>query len=621
MRGSPVMPRGLTSFGAASLDGSLYVMGGYFGRPHAYSEAGQTGELLRLELETGMWSRLGAGPKAQSVALVVHDGKLVRIGGMQALNREGTPADLRSLDTVEAFDLETSIWSTLPSLPAPRSSHDAVVLGDTLWVVGGWRLDGDRRTWHDTVLRLDLRDPSGGWQELPAPFERRALATVAVDGRLVVIGGIDSERNTSPSVDVLDPERGVWSKGPELPGPGFGVAAAADDGQVYASGMDGRVARWRPGEAAWSPVSTLAFPRFFHRMIQTDDGELTVIGGIRGMESGTRVRPLETIRPGEAGPSWLRYELESPLPSKNRQGVAIVDDSLVLFGGNESLGQHDFGPEFFTDAAAALDLVTMQWRSIAPYPVPRQTMTTFVAPWGQVVSVGGFGHDGAVARSHPEIYSYHPGKDQWQQIGTLPGQGRTQLGLAVGEGEVVIFGGLDYDPRRPEGDEFRHELGLLQAPLRPTAMDFVPSGHELREPRRAFAGARLGNSYYVVGGMKEGFELVGSCEAFELDTQRWSTIACPQHQRLSAQMVAMGGRLYLAAGSSRAGGSDELAPDPSLEVYDPETGEWRVLVESMPIEPKHLTMLAHRERLVLLSTHDPEAKATVMILDPGLPAR
>src|SRR5688572_26189726 len=32
-----LMPRGLTTFGAATHRGALYVLGGYFGTPHAYS--------------------------------------------------------------------------------------------------------------------------------------------------------------------------------------------------------------------------------------------------------------------------------------------------------------------------------------------------------------------------------------------------------------------------------------------------------------------------------------------------------------------------------------------------------------------------------------------------------
>lgn len=619
--GSPVMPRGLTSFGAASHGGSIYVAGGYFGRPHAYSEAGQSDELLRLELDSGRWSRLGPTTRAQSVALVAHDGALVRIGGMQARNPEGTPADLHSLDEVVAFDLASATWSPLPSLPSPRSSHDAVVSGRSLWVAGGWALAGESSRWHDTVLRLDLGDPSGGWEEIEAPFRRRALATAAVDGKLVVIGGIDSERQLSSSVDVYDPERGTWSKGPELPGSdaGFGVAAIADGSAVYLSGTDGQVLRWRLGEPAWTRVSSLAYSRFFHRMVRTDEGELYVLGGIRDMASAARVLPLETVRARDE-PTWMAFELDSSLPSKNRQGVALLDHTLYLFGGNRSLGQHDFGPEFFSDAGAALDLATMQWRDIAPYPVPRQTMSTFVAPWGQILSFGGFGHDGEVARSHPEIFAYHPGKDQWREIGRLPDQGRTQFGLAVHDERVTIFGGLDYDPRRPKGDQFRHELALLEASLRPSDLSFVASERVLRQPRRAFAGAELDGSYYVVGGMKEGFELVDGCEAFDLGPRTWREIACPQHQRLSAQMVAMGGRLYLAAGSSAAADGTGLAPDPSLEVYDPRTDQWSMLIDDLPIEPKHLSVLAYGERLLLLSTHTERPRATVVLLDPGLPS-
>ena len=33
----------------------------------------------------------------------------------------------------------------LAPLPEARSSHDAVVIGDKLYVVGGWTLSGDRK--------------------------------------------------------------------------------------------------------------------------------------------------------------------------------------------------------------------------------------------------------------------------------------------------------------------------------------------------------------------------------------------------------------------------------------------------------------------------------------------
>lgn len=615
---SAVLPRGITSFGAAHARGSAYVLGGYFGTPHAYSEAGQTGDLMRLDLETNEWTRLGEVDKAQSVALVAHEGRLIRVGGMQAHNKEGTPADLHSVDTVEVFDIETSTWSQWPALPEPRSSHDAFVLDDAIWVVGGWSLQGEEHTWHSTIARLDLRHPLDGWTEIDAPFQRRALAVAAVDQKLVMMGGIDTNRELSSEVNIYDTASGTWSTGPEFPGPGFGMAAAALGGAVYASGMDGVLRRWQPGQEAWTDAATLAYPRFFHRLVPTESGTLLAMGGIRDMASGTRVASVEelAIEPTQGETTWLSYTLPSPMQSKNRQGVGLLGDSLFFFGGNKSLGQHDFGPEFFVAEGHALDLVSLAWRPIAPYPEHRQTMSVFATDWGQLVSVGGFGHDGEVARTHPEIYAYHPKKDEWRAIGTLPGQGRTQFGLALREKEAVVFGGLDYDPRRAKDDQFRHQTSLLHAPLTPASMDFESTTTEQPTPRRAFAGALLADRYYMVGGMREDFALVDSCEAYNFADTSWTTISCPKHTRLSGKMVAMGGKLYLAAGSSKTTPEGELRPDHSLEVYDPETNRWEVLVESLPIEPKHLSMLPYGDRLVLTSTHNADGVVNLLIVDP-----
>ncbi|MEM6989940.1 MAG: hypothetical protein AAF721_05570 [Myxococcota bacterium] len=612
------LPRGVTSFGATVHDGSLFVLGGYFGRPHAYSKAGQSGDLLRLDLASGQWERLDGIEPAQSITLVAHGGALVRAGGMRALNEENTDADLHSVATVESFDVATSTWGELPPLPSPRSSHDAIVIGDSLWVVGGWAIDGEKKAWQTTAAQLDLAHPDKGWSEVDAPFKRRALAVAAASGKLVAIGGIDDARNLSQRVDLYDPKTNAWSTGPTFPGPGFGIAAAGVGDQVYANGMDGVVYAWTVGDDAWRRISTLAFPRFFHRLIPNESDHLLAVGGIRQMASGTRVRAIEPV-PLEAAagrPRVLEFELDSPLPSKNRQGLALVDDTLLLFGGNKSLGQHDFGAEFFTDAGAALDLAALQWQPIAPYPAKRQTMSTFVTNWGHVVSIGGFGHDGEVARSHPEIFAYAPKKNEWRAVGQLPGQGRTQFGLAVRDDEALLFGGLDYDPRRAKGDQFRHERGLLRSALKPTDLSFTATDLELREPRRAFAGAQLGDSFVVVGGMREGFALVESCESFGLVDHKWKKMPCPSHNRLSAQMVQMGGKLYLAAGSSR-GDDGKLAPDPSLEVFDPAKGTWTTVAKSLPIEPKHVHMVAYGDRLVLLSTHNEDGKAHLVIVDPS----
>lgn len=616
---TPLLPRGLTSFGATTLKEQVYVLGGYHGTPHAYSSEGQSGELLRLDLATGAWTRLGEVDRAQSVALVASKDTLIRIGGMQARNDDGDPPDLHSVDTVARFDPSTATWRSLPSLPRGRSSHDAVVIGDKIWVVGGWTLQGRgmEGEWTASMLRLDLADLESGWTEHEAPFRRRALAVAQVDGRLAALGGMGSGRQLSVQLDLYDPESKTWSRGPDFPGSGFGIAAIGRGNELFASGADGTVYRWRTGETQWTPVATLAFPRFFHRLALHGD-ELLVLGGIRPIEAATRVRPIERIDLAHLGePSVASYRLDAATSAKNRQGVAAVGDQLFVFGGNKSLGQHDFGPEFFTDEAAALDLASMRWSSRAPFPIARQSMVTTTTAEGDILSVGGFGPDGEAATSHPEVYAYDPGKDAWRQVGALPGRGRTQFGLADHGDYLWVFGGLDYDPTRPKNDHFRHVTPILRSPVDGDAIELKPAGIELREPRRAFGSTVLGSVFLMVGGMREGFELVDSCEAWSFEQERWETFPCPERPRLSPQMVALDGRAYLAGGSSKPPEGEGLEPNRALEVYDPKTKTWSVVLEELPIEPKHLRMLPYGNRLLLWSTHDEDGQAHVLLVDPG----
>lgn len=617
-----LMPQALTSFGAARHGAHVYVYGGYFGRPHQYSREGQSGRLYRLALATGAWESLGQGPALQSVALVSHAGALYRVGGMQAVNAASQPALLHSHAGFARLDPHTLRWTELPPMPQARSSHDAIVVGGSLFVVGGWTLAGDAHatTWLDGGLRYDLEREGAAWEPIPTPWKRRAVAAAAVGGVLAVVGGIGADGEVSQALDLFDPATGTWTRGPDFPGAGFGVAAVGLGDVLYAGGSDGVIYRLRQGDAAWQREASMALPRFFHRFVATGEGELAVLGGIRSMASGTRVRVVERLAVGDAPrpPSVAHAELASPLPSKNRQGVFLLDDQLYLFGGNRSLGQHDFGPEHFVDDGMRLDLATLAWSPMAPYPARRQTMSTVVTADGTAIAAGGFGHDGEVARTHPEIHVYDPLGDRWElRPGGMPGQGRSQLGLVEHDHALWAFGGLDYDPRRPKDDRFRHERSVLRAATGDPEAELAPSGVELPQPRRAFAAAKLGDRYYLVGGMREGFALVDDCEAYDFGDGKWHAVPGPIRPRLSAELVALGDRLYLAGGSSRPAGGGDLVADRSIEVLDPATGQWTLLLEELPIDTRHMRMLPWRDRLLVVSTHDERPVAHVLVIDPG----
>lgn len=294
------MPEAVTSFGAVAHDGWLYVCGGHKGERHEYSAPMVSGAFHRLRLSEGTrWEKLPDTTPAQGAPLAAHGHYLYRPGGMAARNQPGEQADLHSHAAVPRYDLRRGTWEPFVPLPQPRSSHDAVVLGDTLYVAGGWTLAGSssKGVWLDTVLKLDLRSSQPRWETIPQPFQRRALALAAVGDRLYCLGGIDSTGATLLSVDILDTRTGTWSQGPDLPpGPmkGFGASAIAQAGRVYYSGMKGDLHFLEPSASAWSFTGKLQHPRFFHRLVPAGLSHLVAAGGedSEGKRNDLEVLPL-----------------------------------------------------------------------------------------------------------------------------------------------------------------------------------------------------------------------------------------------------------------------------------------------------------------------------------------
>ncbi|MGC3960540.1 MAG: kelch repeat-containing protein [Verrucomicrobiota bacterium] len=205
--------------------------------------------------------KLPAATPGQGQPLVAHGEFIYRTGGMAARNAAAEKENLHSLDFVQRFNPRSRQWENLPSLPAIRSSHDAVVLGDKLYLFGGWQLTGSTKqaVWPTNALMLDLKNPSAKWQEFSQPFQRRALAVAAVRSRIYVIGGMDSNNKPTSAVEIYDPVTGQWSKGPELPPglvKGFACSAIAQAGRVYVNQFQGDLLRLSADGAAWEKRAT-----------------------------------------------------------------------------------------------------------------------------------------------------------------------------------------------------------------------------------------------------------------------------------------------------------------------------------------------------------------------------
>ncbi|MCW0219723.1 MAG: PQQ-binding-like beta-propeller repeat protein [Prosthecobacter sp.] len=278
----PDLPLPVASFGAAATEnGSVYLYGGHSGTRHKYNREDVHGDLFHWQTGMKAWEALPKDEPAQGASLIATDEGVLRIGGMAARNAKDEKSDLWSSETAAHFLTKDQTWKPLPKLPQRRSSHDSILVGKTLYVVGGWAMLGGRSTeWHNTYLTLDLTDPKAEWQTYPQPFERRALAVQALDGKVYAIGGMDSDDEITAAVSILDTRSGQWSEGPSLPDHklgGFGFAAVVHEGRLFASGAAGVLLELRTDQ--WVPIAKLQHPRYFHRLVSGGPGKLIALGG------------------------------------------------------------------------------------------------------------------------------------------------------------------------------------------------------------------------------------------------------------------------------------------------------------------------------------------------------
>lgn len=295
------LPFEITSFGAVRSGDAIYVYGGHTGSAHSYSTEAQSDKLLVLDLANpgSKWQEIASGQKLQGLGMVAHKGKLILIGGFTAMNAEGDEHDLHSQAAVNAYDPKTNSWSELPALPEARSSHDAAIIGDTIYVVGGWAMNGDdETTWHKTAWSMDLSANNPKWTALPEPpFVRRALATVAHNGKLFVIGGMNEKGGPTKEVVVYDPELKSWNKAGDLLGEqsmaGFGASGWSINGKLIVTTYEGDIQAWDEQANSWKQLGKTEDARFFHRLVPLDAQHLVSIGGAN-MEEGKYLK-LEPV--------------------------------------------------------------------------------------------------------------------------------------------------------------------------------------------------------------------------------------------------------------------------------------------------------------------------------------
>jgi kelch-like protein 10 len=122
----------------------------------------------------------------------------------------GVGVNKRVLKSVEQYDIEQNLWTTIEPMNEKRAQACATSIKDKLFVMGGW----NEQDWLSSVESYDTS--TNQWTILSPMHQVRAGAScVTYHNQVYVIGGYNGEEVAS-SGEKYDPESETWQKIPEM---------------------------------------------------------------------------------------------------------------------------------------------------------------------------------------------------------------------------------------------------------------------------------------------------------------------------------------------------------------------------------------------------------------------
>jgi N-acetylneuraminic acid mutarotase len=211
---------------AISLDGRIYIPGGLDQAGTGPGGGARSlSSVLVYDPATDAYANAADMPDGRDhIGIATWAGKIYVSGG----GFFSVPA---VRDNLWVYDPAADAWAELPPMPVARWQHAMVAVDGVLYVVGG--VIRDTRDWAP-VWAYDI--DAGTWRTdlAPLPTPREHLSAIVADGKIYVLGG--RLIGNLPTVEIYDPQAGVWTSGPDMPTARGGMTIGLLEGVIHVTG-------------------------------------------------------------------------------------------------------------------------------------------------------------------------------------------------------------------------------------------------------------------------------------------------------------------------------------------------------------------------------------------------
>ena len=215
------LPEGRHHAGMASLDGYLYLIGGFTRSLLSVWRA--VDSVYRYDPSTSEWSEMKPMPTARGgLAVAVYQNRVYAIGGYDGK---------KNPSVVEVFDPQTNSWTSVAPLPTPRDHLAAAAVGSKIYAIGGRpKLD-----YRKNMAVVEEYDPvTDHWRtRANLPTARSGITAGVLEGEIYVLGG-ESKGGTFANNEAYAPEHDRWRTMAPMPTARHGLGSAVVGGKLYA---------------------------------------------------------------------------------------------------------------------------------------------------------------------------------------------------------------------------------------------------------------------------------------------------------------------------------------------------------------------------------------------------
>lgn len=262
------------------------------------------------------------------------------------------------------------------------------------------------------------------------------MAVGELGGRIFVLGGYPSNRQTTNTVQVYDPVEDRWERTTPMPLALNHNMAASVSGKLYmiggqttdagAGNFSDRVFEYDPGTRAWRERARMPTAR--------GAGVAAVAGGKIYVAGGRPPRGADFAVYDPQADLW-RTLPDLPTPRNHLAGAAI-GGRIYIAGGRFEAGFQS--PQ--SDAVEVYDPAANSWSTRASMPKPRGGINGLEAN-GCLHIFGGEGNSSALNGLHPDHDVYNPVTNAWTSLAPMPVPVHGVTGAVFLKGLIYLPGG------------------------------------------------------------------------------------------------------------------------------------------------------------------------------------